>query len=80
MIKHCAGLIIYNVNYITRQKNINAKAGNINNALQYIEGELFAVLDADMICKKDFLKHTVGYFIDENLVLTDFLLFLTTKW
>lgn len=57
----------YNVNYITRQKNINAKAGNINNALQYVDGELFAVLDADMICKKDFLKHTVGYFVDKNL-------------
>lgn len=57
----------YNVNYIARQKNINAKAGNINNALKYINGKLFAVLDADMICKKNFLKHTVGYFEDENL-------------
>ena len=57
----------YNVNYITRTKNTNAKAGNINNALQYINGELFVVFDADMICKNNFLERTVGYFIDENL-------------
>ena len=57
----------YNVNYITREKNVHAKAGNINNALQFINGDLFAVLDADMICKPNFLKQTVGYFVDENL-------------
>lgn len=57
----------YNVNYITRAKNTNAKAGNINNALNYINGEFFVVLDADMICKKNFLKHTIGYFSDDNL-------------
>lgn len=57
----------YGVNYITRYKNTNAKAGNINNALKYIDSELFAVLDADMICKKEFLKHTVGYFSNNNL-------------
>ena len=57
----------YNVKYITREDNEGAKAGNINNALKYIKGELFAVLDADMIPKKDFLSKTVGYFVDENL-------------
>lgn len=57
----------YNVKYITREDNEGAKAGNINNALKYIKGDLFAVLDADMIPKKDFLSKTVGYFVDENL-------------
>lgn len=57
----------YKVNYITREDNEGAKAGNINNALKYIKGDLFAVLDADMIPKKDFLSKTVGYFVDENL-------------
>lgn len=57
----------YNVRYITREDNEGAKAGNINNALKYIKGDLFAVLDADMIPKKDFLSKTVGYFVDENL-------------
>lgn len=57
----------YNVNYITRPNNTYAKAGNINNALKFINGDLFVVLDADMICKKNFLQKTVGYFSDNNL-------------
>lgn len=44
----------YKVNYITREDNEGAKAGNINNVLKYIKGDLFAVLDADMIPKKIF--------------------------
>ena len=57
----------YNVNYITRDDNEGAKAGNINNALKYLKGDLFAVLDADMIPKKEFLLKTVGYFSNENM-------------
>ena len=57
----------YGVNYITREDNQGAKAGNINNALKYIKGALFLVLDADMIPKKEFLQKTIGYFEDENL-------------
>ena len=56
----------YNVNYITRNDNKGAKAGNINNAINVINGDLFAVLDADMIPKKDFLNRTVGYFSNKN--------------
>ena len=57
----------YKVNYITREDNEGAKAGNINNALKQITGDLFAVLDADMIPREEFLKKTVGYFSDENM-------------
>lgn len=57
----------YNVNYISREKNLHAKAGNINNALIQTSGELFTVLDADMICKPNYLLDTVGYFKDNNL-------------
>lgn len=57
----------YNINYITRSNNEGAKAGNINNALKYIKGDLFVVLDADMIPKEEFLEKTVGYFSDENM-------------
>lgn len=57
----------YRVNYITREDNEGAKAGNINNALTHIKGDLFAVLDADMIPKKEFLQKTVGYFSDDNM-------------
>ncbi len=51
-----------NVNYITRIDNNNAKAGSINNALTHITSELFTVLDADMICKPDYLIRTVRIF------------------
>lgn len=57
----------YQIGYITRADNKGAKAGNINNALGVIQGELFAVLDADMIPTKDFLQRTVGYFSNPNL-------------
>ena len=57
----------YGVQYITRDNNLHAKAGNINNALEYIEGDLFLVLDADMMPKKEFLEKTVGYFSDEAM-------------
>lgn len=56
----------YNINYITRNENKGAKAGNINNALSKINGELFAVFDADMIPNENFLQKTIGYFSDEK--------------
>lgn len=57
----------YKVNYIARTQHDNAKAGNINNALRQTNGELFTVLDADMICKPNYLSEIIGYFSDENL-------------
>lgn len=57
----------FNVNYISRENNINAKAGNINNALLQTSGEFFTVLDADMICKPNYLLETIGYFENQNL-------------
>lgn len=56
----------YEVGYFTRENRNGAKAGNLNNALMHTEGELFAVLDADMVCAPGFLERTAGYFIDEN--------------
>lgn len=57
----------YGVDWITREGNEGAKAGNINHALEMIDGELFAVLDADMVPKREFLQRTVGYFADERM-------------
>ncbi len=57
----------YKVNYIARKENIHAKAGNINNALVQTSGELFTVLDSDMICKPNYLLETVGYFKNEKM-------------
>lgn len=57
----------YDIDYITRDDNVGAKAGNINNALKQIHGDLFAVLDADMLPKENFLQRTVGYFVDKDV-------------
>ncbi len=55
------------VHYISREQNIHAKAGNLNNALKYSKGELVLVFDADHVPAKSFLNETVGFFIDERL-------------
>jgi len=53
------------VNYLTREKNEHAKAGNLNNGLKHSTGALVAVFDADHAPTRDFLLETVGYF-DED--------------
>jgi cellulose synthase (UDP-forming) len=55
----CADL---DVNYLTRARNVHAKAGNLNNGLEHSNGELVAVFDADHAPARDFLKETVGFF------------------
>jgi cellulose synthase (UDP-forming) len=58
------------IHYITRETNQKAKAGNINHALQYSNGELLLILDCDQIPTKDILKNTVGQFlIDPRMFL-----------
>ncbi|WP_057738792.1 glycosyltransferase family 2 protein [Liquorilactobacillus uvarum] len=53
--------------YIKRENHEHAKAGNLNNALQYTDGELIVTLDADMVVRTDFLERTIGYFADLNI-------------
>lgn len=55
------------VGYISRDTNEHAKAGNLNNALTQTSGEIIVTIDADMMPKPNFLKHTLGYFEDENV-------------
>lgn len=57
------------VHYRTRDKNISAKAGNINEALYggssgkaNPSGELVLILDCDHVPTRDFLRNTVGQF------------------
>ncbi len=65
--KLCADL---GVNYLTRERNVHAKAGNLNNGLDHSTGELVTVFDADHAPARDFLLETVGYFDeDERLFL-----------
>lgn len=55
------------VRCITRKFPGGAKAGNINNALRITKSPLVAILDADHIPHKDFLKKTVPYFFDAKV-------------
>ena len=45
-----------------RPHNHHAKAGNLNYALQYTDGELVAIFDCDHIPTRSFLKTTAGWF------------------
>ncbi|WP_081723640.1 UDP-forming cellulose synthase catalytic subunit [Paraburkholderia mimosarum] len=49
--------------YLTRDSNEHAKSGNLNAAMQSTSGELIAILDADHVPTRDFLRSTVGFFI-----------------
>ena len=53
--------------YITREDNSYAKAGNLNNALKYTDGDFIAIFDADHVPHPDFLEKTLGYFEDEKV-------------
>jgi cellulose synthase (UDP-forming) len=58
--------------YITRSDNKNAKAGNINNALQHISTlperpEFVSILDADFVAKSQFLTRTLALMRDPDV-------------
>lgn len=55
--------------YLTRPDNEHAKAGNLNHALEVIDADLVAVLDADHIARADLLRHTLAYFDDPQVAL-----------
>jgi cellulose synthase (UDP-forming) len=53
------------VKYLTRARNVHAKAGNLSNGLLHSKGELVVVFDADHAPARDFLTETVGFFSRE---------------
>jgi len=53
--------------YLARDNNEHAKAGNLNHALAHSRGELIAIFDADHAPGRDFLTRTLGYFSDPKL-------------
>jgi cellulose synthase (UDP-forming) len=55
------------VSYLSRAERVNAKAGNLNEALKRSSGELVAVFDVDHVPYPNFLKRTVGFFADEDV-------------
>lgn len=53
--------------HVTRDNRIDAKAGNINNALQIATGEICVVLDPDHIPNTDFLDPIIPFFNDSKI-------------
>ncbi len=53
--------------HVTRTVKKNAKAGNINNALQQATGEIAVVLDPDHEPSPYLLERTLGYFEDPSV-------------
>jgi len=51
------------VGYITRSDNTHAKAGNLNNALNYSSSPYVVTFDADMIPMHDFLLKSIPFFM-----------------
>jgi cellulose synthase (UDP-forming) len=56
-----------NVGYLIREHNEGYKAGNLKNALEHTNGDIFAILDADTRAFPDFLVNTTGYFRNRKL-------------
>ncbi|MEJ8757001.1 glycosyltransferase [Pontibacter sp. H259] len=50
------------VKHVTRTIKVNAKAGNINNALQYATGDICLILDPDHVPAPEFLDEVLPFF------------------
>jgi cellulose synthase (UDP-forming) len=50
--------------YVAREKNVHAKAGNLNNALRRTSGEFIVTMDADHVPLPHFVDRLLGYFTD----------------
>lgn len=56
----------FGVKYLTRERNLKAKAGNINSALEHTDGDLVLILDADHVPTRNILQNTVGCFLEDD--------------
>ncbi len=54
------------VHYIERESSEGAKAGNINHALQYTDGDYIAIFDCDHVPVRSFLRRTMGWFLRDD--------------
>ena len=48
------------IGYMTRDDNLQAKAGNINNALKSLSAPYVAIFDSDHVPTRSFLQMTMG--------------------
>jgi len=63
----------HGVHYLARKENKDAKAGNLNNALNYSHGEYLLILDADQVPEKNIIEHILPHFTRHDIA------FVTTK-
>ena len=54
------------VHYLTRDNNAHAKAGNINHALPFLDGEFVAIFDSDHVPARSFLQTALGWFLRDR--------------
>jgi cellulose synthase (UDP-forming) len=52
-------------NYVTRERNEHAKAGNLNNGLAHAAAPIVVVFDADHVPFRSFLRETIGHFASD---------------
>ncbi|HLC37409.1 MAG TPA: glycosyltransferase [Candidatus Nanoarchaeia archaeon] len=57
-----------NVRVIKRKDNIGFKAGNLNNMLNYSNGEILVLFDSDFLPPKDFLRRIIAPFNKSNKI------------
>lgn len=53
--------------YLTRSHRKDAKAGNLNNALQHTRGEILVIFDIDHVPEPDFLEQTLPFFTNPRI-------------
>ncbi len=64
----------YHVKYISRKDPIDAKAGNLNNAMQYTNSPFILILDADHVTEPTILDDLLPYFGNSQRIA-----YITTK-
>ena len=57
------------VNYLSRSKPVNAKAGNVNNALSEINADFVLIVNADHIVHPEILCKTVPFFENPKVAI-----------
>jgi cellulose synthase (UDP-forming) len=57
----------HDIVHVTRNNRIDAKAGNINNALRQATGEICLILDPDHVPMENFLDEVIPYFENDEV-------------
>lgn len=57
----------YGIQYLSRETNEDAKAGNLNYGLTHSDGDFICIFDADHCPQQNFITNTIGYFVDDNV-------------